>query len=315
MDLLHNPMVCGAVFQVHWKSIDRGPSATPQYNFSSTDASIAPWLAAGKEVNLAVEMVGYGPNGSYVPSYALVGVPTVQCGESAVTPAFWTSNYEADYRAFLVQFLHHYETMPGIGYMRFGLGTGDETFPVLNSTAPGCAGQLAGENFTIPLWTNYLTGMLGFERSLDSPVQLMVALNGVFYGTPDNVSSTVAAVAAVDGIGIGAESLQSSDYASLNSSGVGCHGFSWCEDFYEHVGKIPLYLQTQGATNPNGSGKIGSLVPLVEFSLSQHAQIIEIFFADWLAAFDPGYPLYPFAHAAYTTSLAGAADVVGEGMG
>jgi hypothetical protein len=312
-DLLNNPAVCGADFQVHWNSIDQGPGANPQYNFSKTDAEIAPWLEAGKEVNLIVQMVGYGPNASYVPAYALEGVPTFHCGESSVTPAFWTPSYETAYRGFVAAFLHHYEVVPGIGYLRFGLGTGGETFPVLNSTAPGCASQLDAADFSIPLWNNYLTGMLSFERSLHPTVQLMVALNSVFSGTPDNVTTTVAAAAVADGIGIGSEGLEASNYAKVTPSGVGCGGFGWCQQFEEHAGQVPLELQPYGPSSPNGSGPVGSLVPLLSFSLTQHAQIFEVYFVDWLIAFDPGYPGYATWHVAYANALESAAGVVGEG--
>src|SRR5580704_3792121 len=47
--LLHNPVVCGANFYVVWSQSDKGPGATPRYDFGYVDDQMAPWIAAGKQ--------------------------------------------------------------------------------------------------------------------------------------------------------------------------------------------------------------------------------------------------------------------------
>src|SRR5579872_6478231 len=49
--LLHNPVVCGANFYLLWDQIDRGPKASPRYDWAEIDEHIAPWIAAGKRIN------------------------------------------------------------------------------------------------------------------------------------------------------------------------------------------------------------------------------------------------------------------------
>jgi hypothetical protein len=52
--LLNNPVLAGVNFFLEWGSVDRGPGANPRYDFSAFDKQIAPWIAAGKRVNVIV---------------------------------------------------------------------------------------------------------------------------------------------------------------------------------------------------------------------------------------------------------------------
>jgi hypothetical protein len=52
--LIGNPDVCGAAIFVNWQQVDRGPGASPRYDWSTVQSAIAPWEAAGKTVNLIV---------------------------------------------------------------------------------------------------------------------------------------------------------------------------------------------------------------------------------------------------------------------
>src|SRR5579863_3898200 len=58
--LLHVPELCGADVYVQWKRVDRGPDANPRYDWSSVDEQMAPWVKAGKQINLIVWATGYG---------------------------------------------------------------------------------------------------------------------------------------------------------------------------------------------------------------------------------------------------------------
>jgi len=45
-------VVCGANFYLVWNRIDKGPDASPRYDFEAVEEQMEPWIKAGKEVNL-----------------------------------------------------------------------------------------------------------------------------------------------------------------------------------------------------------------------------------------------------------------------
>ncbi len=202
--LLTNPDVCGADFFVSWATIDGGPSATPRYNWSTVDSEIQPWIQAGKEVNLIFWTVSYGAGPSATPTYVLSQVDTIQCGDSAVTPVFWEQPFVTNYQAFMSAALQKYGGDPSIGYVRFGLGTGGETFITAGFSSPTCQSQLQKYGYSLQVWENYLFQMLDYEKSLGSHTQLMVSLNVLNTSKPDySLPDAVAARALQDGIGLG----------------------------------------------------------------------------------------------------------------
>jgi hypothetical protein len=309
--LLHNPVLCGADFWIPWSTIESGSISQPVFNFSSVDSNDAPWIAAGKVVNLIFQIDGNGPDSGYVPSGIAADVPTFQCNGSAVTPVEWNATFETAYQAFVAAAVHHYERVPGIGYLRFGLGYSGEVYPVQNLNSPACQSALATLGFSPAGWIEYVTTMLSFEHGLDSTVQLMAAPAPIQWNGSNNITSTVSATAAALGIGIGNEGFVLNDTTAVEPNGVGCGGHGWCQQFWKYSGQVPLELQPLTPTEPNGSGPVGSLVTLLPFGVSQHAQIFELHLADWLIAFDPNYPGYSLYHTAYAQALTQTAYVVG----
>src|SRR5450432_1929979 len=77
--LLHNPVVCGANFYLLWDQIDRGPKASPRYNWSEIDEHIAPWIAAGKRINFISSATGYSGGSKVTPDYVFDKVNSVEC--------------------------------------------------------------------------------------------------------------------------------------------------------------------------------------------------------------------------------------------
>ncbi len=312
--LQNNSVVCGADFLVHWSRIDLGPTSSPQYNWTWLDREIFPWTQAGREVNLNVMTVGYGPNLTFVPAYVLSQVPTVQCDDNSITPLFWNATFRVSYQNFIRAAVEHFETLPGIGYIRFGLGTGSDTAPLYDAAAPGCNAVLNSTGFTPAIWTSYLGKMLNFEESLNSSIPLMVGLNAIENGlkgyTFADIASQTAARAVSDGIAIGYEGLGLAG-VQYNPSGGAIPCSTWCTQFDLYQGLIPLELQTATFSSPNGSGPVGSLVTLLPYGLSQHAQIFELYWEDWLTAFDPNYPAYAQYHVPYGAILNNTAQIVG----
>jgi len=168
--LLHNPVVCGANVYIVWNRVDRGPHADPRYDWSSIDEQIAPWVAAGKVVNLIVWATGYGPRANATPDYVFTEVPSVTCPSFGHVPVFWNQAFISSYQSFMSAVLHKYGSNAAVGYIRFGLGAGGEIFPA-------CMYSMREQGFSRETWRKYLFNMLDYEKSLHSPKQLTVGLN------------------------------------------------------------------------------------------------------------------------------------------
>jgi hypothetical protein len=302
--LLHNPVVCGANMYLVWNEIDRGPGADPRYDFADIDGRMQPWIKAGKEVNLIVWATGYGKGGRAraTPDYVFRKVQSVSCPNAGEVPVFWEKGFMENYQQFMSAVVQHFGSTSSVGYIRFGLGLGGETYPA-------CMYPLKSKGFSPQRWTRYIFEMLDYEASLNSPKQLMVGINS--FGNPPDLSfaDAVARHAAQRGIGIGSQGLSIED-ARADQSGAHC-AVDWCRNFREAGGKVPLELQTVKQSDPDGGGRVGSMVDLLPFAQKLHAQILEIYLQDWLVAYDPGNPDYERHHKEYQQAFEAAARVVG----
>lgn len=300
--LLHNPVVCGANTYLVWNEIDHGPGTNPRYDFSKVDEQLQPWIKAGKEVNLISWATGYGGRRRVTPDYVFKQVQSVTCENAGEVPVFWERGFVENYREFMAAIVQHYGSNSSVGYIRFGLGLGGETFPA-------CMYALKNKGFTPERWTRYITDMLDYEASLNSPKQLMVGINS--FGNPKNIefADAVARRAVRNKIAIGSQGL-SIDDARADQSGTPC-AVDWCRMFREAAGKVPLELQTVKQSDPDGSGRVGSMVDLLPFALKLRTQIFEIYIQDWLIAYDPVNPDYDRHHKEYQQAFEAAAKVVG----
>lgn len=319
--LVNNPSapVAGANFAVEWADIDQGPGASLQYVWTSVDSKISPWKAAGKKVNLVLWAVSDSPTNTATPQYVwnnLGPSEITTCDGEQIPDYFDVVNFQTPYQAFIRAALEQYGSDPTIGYIRIGLGRGGETFPGrgINGTDPVCTAAFVGWGYTEQDWISYLTGMLQTASSNNlSKKQLMVGIVGVAAGGSGSnaIPDAVAKAAVADGIGFGSQGLQSNDIRSYPS----CTS-DWCSLFNRYVGQVPLELQTLGPSCPAGVGQCpndpdqdatGSLVPLLPFAASHHTTSLEIYFRDWLIAYDPNYPGYSQYGANYATAIENAA--------
>ena len=300
--LLHNPVVCGANMYLVWNEIDRGPGANPRYDFSKVEEQMQPWIKAGKEVNLISWATGYGGRRRLTPDYVFKQVQSVNCENAGEVPVFWEKGFVENYRQFMAAIVQHFGNNSSVGYIRFGLGLGGETFPA-------CMYALKNKGFTPERWTKYIVDMLDYEASLNSPKQLMVGINS--FGTPKNIefADAVARRAVRNKIAIGSQGLSIED-ARADRSGSPC-AVDWCRMFREAAGKVPLELQTVKQSDPDGNGRVGSMVELLPFALRLRTQIFEIYVQDWLVAYDPSNPDYDRHHKEYQQAYETAAKVVG----
>jgi len=321
--LMNNPAVTGANLSVEWGMIDQGPTANPQYVWTAVDALIAPWAAAGKKVNLIVwansdSSIATCSNGvasttgnCAIPGYVwnLLGPSNytscnTQYGVQQIGNYLSQAGFQLPYQQFMSATVQKYGTNPNIGYIRFGLGHGGESFPVSgwNDITAACGQAFAAWGITIPSWESYLASMVAFESNLHSPKQLMVGVTPM--GFPlSTVPDFLAPLVVPAGIGFGTQGFELADvtgYPTCNAD--------WCNLFAHYAGQQPLELQTLLQSCPDNSCATGSLVDLIPFAISHHASVFEIYYQDWLLAFAPGYPGNSQYGAAYSQVLTNAAN-------
>ncbi len=321
--LMSNPAVSGGNLSVEWGMIDQGPTANPQYDWSSIDSAIAPWVAAGKKVNLIVwansdSVASPCSNGTTnttgncaIPSYVWTALGpsnytscTTQYGTQQIPNYLDRAAFQLPYQQFMAAVIQKYGSDSQIGYIRFGLGHGGETYPVSgwNSTTTACGKAFASWGVNVTTWETYLAGMLSYEAALSSSKQLMVGVTPM--GVPNTtVPNYVAPLAVPMRVGFGSQGLELSDITNYPNCTA-----NWCNLFAQYAGQSPLELQTYLQSCPDNSCTTGSLVNLVPFAVSHHATILEIYYQDWLLAFDPSYPGNSQYGAAYAQVLTQAAN-------
>jgi Putative Ig domain len=302
--LMHNPLVSGANLVVEWSSIDNGPGAS-QYDWSALDSAVLEWTSVGKKVNLIIWTISDSPTNTATPQYIwhnLGAAHYTTCNGQQI-PDYFSPAYQIPYQQFMTQVVQHYGNNPGIGYIRFGLGRGGETNPARGlGKEAACTNAFMNQwGWTETAWINYLNSMLNYEASLKSPKQLMVGLVGT--NLIKNAPAAAAATAVAAHIGFGSQGLEARDIASYPN----CTS-DWCNLFNQYNGQVPLELQTVAQSDPSGAGLTGSLVPLIPFAIGHHANVFEIYWQDWLLAFDPAYPGYALYGPAYAKVLTQAAN-------
>ena len=318
--LMSNPVVSGGNLTLEWGMIDQGNG---QYDWSSIDAEIVPWQAAGKKVNLIVwansdSTVATCSNGQTsttgncaVPAYVWKSLGpsnyttcVTQYGTQQIPNYLDRASFQLPYQQFMAAVIQKYGSNSEIGYIRFGLGHGGETYPVTgwNSTTAACGKAFTAWGVTVTTWETYLAGMMSYEATLHSTKQLMVGVTPM--GAPNTVvPDYVAPLAVPMHVGFGSQGFQLSDITEYPNCTA-----NWCNLFAQFAGQAPLELQTYLQSCPDNSCATGSLVTLVPFAISHHATVLEIYYQDWLLAFDPSYPGNSEYGAAYAKVLTQAAN-------
>jgi uncharacterized membrane protein len=322
--IFNNASVTGATLGIEWAGSDQGPSAgSSQYDWTYPDAQLTAWVQAGKKVNFVVWANAdnasntCGPEASYgtnntgncaIPTYvwtALGASNTTTCATQFGTqqmPNYLDAAFQSNYQKFMAAMIQHYTNNPSIGYIRFGLGHGGESLPVANwnDTTTACGQAYVNTwGLTIQNWESYLASMLNYEGSLDSSVQLMVGVTPM--GNPGTqVPDFAAPVAVQNNIGFGSQGLELSDVNNCPGSTA-----DWCDLFAQFTGQVPLELQTYAQSCSDNTCTTGSLVNLIPFAASNHATIFELYYQDWLTAFDPNYPGYYPAYQPVIQAAAG----------
>jgi iron uptake system EfeUOB component EfeO/EfeM len=321
--LMSNPAVTGGNLSVEWGMIDQGPTASTQYNWSAVDALIVPWATAGKKVNLIVwansdSTISPCSNGVSnttgncgIPSYVWTALGpsnyvtcSTQYGNQQIPNYLSQAAFQLPYQQFMSAMMAKYGADPNIGYIRFGLGHGGETFPSAgwNDTTTICGQAFAAWGYTISAWETYLAGMLNYESNLHASKQLMVGVTPM--GVPNTaVPDFIAPIALPMSVGVGSQGFQLSDITNYPNCTA-----DWCNLFARYAGQAPLELQTYLQSCGDNTCATGSLVNLIPFAVTHHVSILEIYYQDWLVAFAPGYPGNSQYGAAYAQVLTAAAN-------
>lgn len=317
--------VSGATFQVEWSSFDPdginynwsyldGPSGEIAALPSGEKANLIFWANADSSSDDCSSQGQFGDptaGNCAIPLYVwnqLGSGNSVVCNPSNAVgpqriPNYFSPAFQTNYQNFIKAAVAHFASNAQIGYIRFGLGRGGETIPVgdwqtPSSPSDNCPTQFAAWGLNTSSWETYLGTMLTFEGSLNSSKQLMVGI------TPMNgneVPMFVAQTAVPLHIGFGSQGLEASDVGNCAGSTA-----DWCSLFHQFSGQVPLELQTIGQSCPQSptSCATGSLVNLLPFAVSNDATILEIYYQDWLTAFDPNYQGFDSAYAGVFTSAA-----------
>ena len=317
--VLANSNIAGVTVGLPWNIIES--NTTPgSYDFSTFDANVEHFLAAGKIVNLIVEPVAEGGTNSFTPSYVFGASWASSCcnttPQDVVTCSSYAGNgtvdsgmpvvyeppFETAYKNFIAAVIQHYNgngTTP-IGYIRFGLVMGGEAAPLCIDQWP----LLGAPDFKTAFLTNYVTPMLAFEAAQKPAMQLLANIH-VVGDPPDNSYADAEAQLAVqNSMGFGNNGLQQSDINNY-AAGQPCNA-DWCSNFIKYVGTtlsnedgILLELQTLGKTDPTGATSTGSLTNLLPFAGDHYANTMELWPPDLLLAYDPNYLSTASASAAY----------------
>ncbi|MDP9051591.1 MAG: hypothetical protein M3O31_12870 [Acidobacteriota bacterium] len=214
-------------------------------------------------------------------------------------PNWRTTAFQSNYQAALQQLISHYGSNPSIGYIRVGLGRGGEiNLPQgwNDSTSGACYraytttwGYTAGADATFT-WNAYLQSMVQYEGTLASPKQLLVSITPVT-GTGILVDDFMAPIAVASGLSFGAQGLQASDISNYPNCGA-----DWCNLFARFPNTPVREMQTLAQSCPVGttcvnslSSLTGPLDPLIPFALAHGSNDLEIYYQDWLIAYDSAY--------------------------
>jgi hypothetical protein len=293
------PYVSGVNKLFQWSQVETSEGV---YDFSSVDTSLAPWIAAGKTVNLmtwATPDTVSGPIGNEAtPAYIwnLLGPEnyTEACNGQRM-PNYLSPVWIARMKAFIKAVHDHYAGK--VGYIRIGLGHGGEAIPIQGwlNTQIACGQAYARWGTTTAAWTGYIKSMLAYEASLTG-VQWMVTITPG--GNPiSTLPDYIAGVSASLGIGFGSQGFQASDLKGCETTTA-----NWCNLFSQYP-EVQHELQTIGQTNPTGAGSVGALPALLSYGLEHGCTDFELYANDWLIAYDPSNPDYAAHHQAYAAAI------------
>lgn len=296
------------------KNTNTGNQTTPNYVFTSG------WAAANSTTQLyTAAAADYPGNGSIALGFAAQGV------DNTAFPAAWMSAFQIAWKAAVTNALNHMAAQlyaPKIAYVRVGGGAGGEWFPWATTfSAPGLLNVPGGPtNLTqlLTTWTGYMSAIESTIVAAASGFSFVQAVDGGFPGerVPYTYADSEAAIAVVNGFGVGCEGLKGSDITAFgnhqtNSGGANFTGYPSMDHAYIfNIGATNLQFQTSAASDPTGVKPPGSLVPLIPYAIQRGCNSLELYYQDWQVAYDPSNTNYKTYHASYQSAIQGARTMV-----
>jgi hypothetical protein len=295
------------------------------YNWDYVTQEATKWWTAGKRVNLlfwsSAETTGqqFGPGNSELMYPGWVLTPTTSNTANWVenvgrdnrivkVPVFYRNNFKSKWKTFITAAMAEFSKSKynrgggmGIGYLRFGVGVGAESYPANFMFISG--GPVATANFnkwrargySELVWNNYVTEILDHvqaSRVPNSPRQIQVTLNvaagnnGIQY---DSLPNLLVNKCLEHKFGIGTQGMVE-DAASGD-----CYA-DWCTRFnaikrLPATQRIPTEGQTAGQSSPTSAtnNMTGQLTPIIETALANGVQLLELYPQEWFVAYDPDY--------------------------
>ena len=298
--VLQSSLITDVTVAMPWSTIE---STQGTYDFSTFDSELEHFISQGKKINIVAQPISPSGINKYTPAYifssewaaSLGSLPldVVTCSSFAGNgtlnsgmPVPYETPFKQGLKNFFEKVIEHYKNNPNIGYIRLGLAIGGDFFPRCSSIMPGYADSV---------WTNYAAEMNVFEANLNPTMQLMQSVTQINSANDGN-ADIEAANAVKNGLTIGVQGWEKTDNSARTCTS------DWCSLFNKYNGTTgPLELQTLAASDPTGVSQTGSLVDLIPFAISHHAQILELYTLDWLLALDPFYATVNGATASYAS--------------
>ncbi len=319
--ILNEPTVSGANIVVPWSAVDRSLDVSPQYDWSFVYQAAQPWIDAGKKVNIllwgaAQKSEQEFNNQPVTPAYVLKDTDTVSCQckvnkgcelNPPKTPVFWDTDYQDNYRKVINAAIAEFSDKSWVGYFRFGIGVGAESYPANGVSYEKNPCTKKWEESSIGLseekWEAHSLDFIDFLGTLKTPKTILVTINN--YGKSTEIAKKLAAAAANKGFGLGTQGL-TKNAINLFNQGKTCYA-DWCILFEQYDPKVVLEVQTAAQSNPAGKGRVGPLPPLLKFGLERGVDIFELYQAEWFVANDPNHHLHKKYGASYRKALQEAA--------
>jgi hypothetical protein len=245
-------------------------------------------------------------------------------GNSQQVPNWQSPLFISNYQAAITALVDHYGSNPNVAYLRIGLGRGGEiNLPQgwNDSSSGACYGgyttkwgyTVGGSSTGSSTWNSYLAGMVSFESPLSSSaVPLLVSITPVT-GAGVVTDDFIAPLAVNAGLSYGNQGLEASDISNF-ATGQPCGG-DWCNLFATVPPQI-AELQTLGQSCPTGTtcanslatntGPLDVLLPFATGPTGHGANDLELYYQDWLIAYDPNATIS--ATSAYATAIQNASN-------
>lgn len=335
-----DPDICGASIVVLWSNVE--PSKG-HYDYSAIDEWVKPYVRVGLRVNLLfADASELCCKNTATPSWVFTqdNVPQVQCPNQPPYPNWLDSTFQSDYEAFMHAMVQHFSAGGGapysanIGYIRFGIGAGAESYPGhiesagARSTPCLDAWARATPKFSYDAWLQYTLAIVRHLAREQTDKQVMISLNYVStYGANRRDAYTyanaVAAVAAPNHVAMGVQNLGikagNVSVAAANVAPRACNpkkqfvNIYWCQAYTRHQGVVPLEFQPIVSPIDPGPHDL-TIAHLFQYGLANHAQIFEIYPQDWVFKDDPAkYPSFSAAtQADYNAAFAATSLILGR---